>query len=68
MEPCGELLGSGKNCPGFHANGISRWSAMGHWGLTRGVERYGLTRVRYPTKPGVAKEGECGPKEASQSS
>ena len=25
------------------------------------------TRVCYPTRPGVAKEGECGPKEASQS-
>ena len=43
MEPCGELLGSGKNCPGFHANGITRCSALGHWGLTGGYEDYGLT-------------------------
>ena len=27
----------------FHANGISRCSALGPWGLTRGDEVYGLT-------------------------
>ena len=43
IEPYGGLLGSRKNCTGFHANGISRWSALGHWGLTRGDEGYGLT-------------------------
>ena len=48
-------------------------SALGHWGLTRCDEGYGLTsgvgnQSIYTTKPGVAKEGECGPKEASQSS
>ena len=32
-----------KKCTGFHANGISRWSALGHWGLTRADEGYGLT-------------------------
>ena len=43
MEPYGGLLGSGKNCTGFHANGIPRYSALGHWGLTGGDEGYGLT-------------------------
>ena len=28
---------------GFHANGMSRWSALGHWGLTRGDEGYRLS-------------------------
>ena len=37
------MLGSRQNCTGFHANGISRWSALGYWGLTRGDEGYGLT-------------------------
>ena len=37
------MLGAGQNCTGFHANGISRWSALGYWGLTRGDEGYGLT-------------------------
>ena len=37
------MLGSKQNCTGFHANGISRWSALGHWGLTRGNEGYRLT-------------------------
>ena len=36
------MLSSRQNCTGFHANGISRWSALGHWGLTRGDEGYGL--------------------------
>ena len=43
MEPCVDLLGSGQNCTGFHANGIPRCSALGHWGLTGGYEDYGLT-------------------------
>ena len=43
MEPCGGLLGSRQNCTGFHANGIPRYSALGHWVITRGVEGYGLT-------------------------
>ena len=74
MEPYEGLLGSRQNCTGFYANGIPRCSALGHWGLTQGDKSYGLTsgdwgtRVCYPTKPGVAKEGECRPKEASQSS
>ena len=37
------MLGDGKNCTGFHANVISRWSALGHWGLTKDDEGYGLT-------------------------
>ena len=37
------MEGSRQNCTEFHANGISRWSALGHWGLTRGDEGYGLT-------------------------
>ena len=32
-----------QRCTGFYANGISRWSALGHWVLTRGDEGYGLT-------------------------
>ena len=43
MEPYGGFLGSRQHCTGFHANGISRCSALGHWGLTRGYEVYGLT-------------------------
>ena len=41
-----------------------------HWGsgYLLGVMRAWGTRVHYPTKPGVAKEGECGLKEDSQSS
>ena len=42
IEPYGGLLGSRQNCTGFHTNDISRWSALGHWGLTRGDEGYGL--------------------------
>ena len=55
IEPYGELLDSRQNCTGFHANGISRWSALGHWGLTRGDEGYGLTsgdgEPEYVTQP-----------------
>ena len=57
MEPYGGLLGSRQNCTEFHANGISRWSALGHWGLTRGDEGYGLTsedgEPEYFTHPGL---------------
>ena len=42
IEPYGGLLGSRQNCTGFHTHDISRWSALGHWGLTRGDEGYGL--------------------------
>ena len=42
MEPCGGLFHSRQNCTGFHANGIPRCSALGHWGLTRDDEGYGL--------------------------
>jgi len=38
------VLGSRQNCTGCYTNGISRWSALGHWVLTRGDEGYGLTR------------------------
>ena len=46
-----------------------------HWGtgdllgvMRATIDQWGWrTRVSYPTNPGVAKEGECGPKEASQS-
>ena len=32
-----------QRCTGFYANGISRWSALRDWGITRGDEGYGLT-------------------------
>ena len=32
-----------QRCTGFYANGISRWSALRDWGITRGEEGYGLT-------------------------
>ena len=51
------MLGDGKNCTGFHANVISRWSALGHWGLTRGDEGYRLTsgdgEPEYVTHPSL---------------
>ena len=51
------LLGSGQNCTGFYANCISRWSALGHWGLTRGDEGCGLTSAdgepEYVTHPSL---------------
>ena len=57
MEPYGGLLGSGKNCTGFHANGIPRCSALGQWGLTQGDEGYGLTggvgNPEYITQPSL---------------
>ena len=57
MEPYGGLLGSRQNCTGFHANGIPRCSALGHWGLTRGDEGYGLTggdgEPEYVTHPSL---------------
>ena len=37
------MLGSRQNCTVFHANVISSWSALGHWGLTRGDKGYRLT-------------------------
>ena len=43
IDPYRGLLGSRQNYTGFHANDISRWSALGQWGLTRGDEGYGLT-------------------------
>ena len=43
MEPYGGLLGSRQKCTGFHANVISRCSALRPWGLTRADEGYGLT-------------------------
>ena len=45
--------------------GIQTYS--GWWGLWNDWWGWG-TRVRYPTNPGVVKEGECGLKKASQSS
>ena len=55
IEPYGGLLGSRENCTGFHAKGIPRCSALGHWGLTRGDEGYGLTsgngEPEYITQP-----------------
>ena len=74
MEPYGGLLGSGGNCTGFHAKGIPRLSALGHWGLTRGDEGYGLSggdgESEYITHPSLEwpKRVSCGLKEASQSS
>ena len=57
MEPYGEALRSGQNCTGFHANGISRCSTLGHWGLTQGDESYGLTcgvgKPEYVTQPSL---------------
>ena len=57
MEPCGGLLGSRQNCTGFHANGIPRCSALGHWGLTWGDEGYGLNggdeEPEYMTHPSL---------------
>ena len=42
---------------GFHANGMSRWSALGHWGLTRGDEGYRLSsgdgEKEYVTQPSL---------------
>jgi len=34
----GGVRGSSQNCTGIHVNGISRWSALGHWGLTSSDE------------------------------
>ena len=55
MEPYGGFLGSRQNCTGFHANGIPRCSALGHWGLTWGDEGYRLTggdgEPEYVTQP-----------------
>ena len=57
MEPYGGLLGSRQNCTGFHANGIPRWSALEHWGLTRGDEGHRLTggdgEPEYVTQPNL---------------
>ena len=57
MEPYGGFLGSRQNCTGFHANGIPRCSALGHWGLTRGDEGYGLNsgdgEAEYVTQPSL---------------
>ena len=57
MEPRGGLLGSRQNCTGFHANGIPRCSALGHWGLTRGDEGCRLTsgdgEPEYVTQPSL---------------
>ena len=57
MEPYGGLLGSRQNCTGFHANGIPRCSALGHWELTRGDEGYRLTggdgKPQYITHPSL---------------
>ena len=57
MEPYGGFLGSRQNCTGFHANGIPRCSALGHWGLTQGDEGYGLTsgdgEPEYVTHPSL---------------
>ena len=57
MGPFGGFLGSGKNCTGFHANGIPRCSALGQWGLTQGDEGYGLTggvgNPEYITQPSL---------------
>ena len=41
VEGC--LVLGKQNCTGFHAKGIPSCSALGHWGLTRGHEGYGLT-------------------------
>ena len=57
MEPYGGLLGSRQNCTGFHANGIPRCSALGHWVLNLGDEGYGLTswvgKPEYITQPSL---------------
>ena len=57
LEPSGRLLGSRQNYTGFHANVISKWSALGHWGLLRGDEGYGLTsgdgEPEYVTQPSL---------------
>ena len=57
METYGGLLGSRQHCTGFHANGIPRCSALGHWGLTRGDEGYRLTcgngEPKYITQPSL---------------
>ena len=42
METYGGLNVSRQHCTAFHANGIPRCSALGHWGLTRGDEGYRL--------------------------
>ena len=57
MEPYGGLLGSRQNCTGFHANDISRWSALWLWGLTGSEKVYGLTsgdgEQEYFTQPSL---------------
>ena len=57
MEPYGGWLGSRQNCTGFHANGIPRCSALGHWVLNLGDEGYGLTgwvgKPEYITQPSL---------------
>ena len=57
MEPYEGSLGSGQNCTGFHANGIPRCSALGHWVLNLGDEGYGLTcgvgKPEYVTQPSL---------------
>ena len=57
IEPYRGLLGSRQNCTRFHANGISRCSALGHWRLMRGDEGYGLTsgdgEPEYITQPSL---------------
>ena len=49
------MLGSRQKCTGFYASGISRCSALRHWGLTRADEGYGLTsgdgEPEYVTQP-----------------
>ena len=51
------MLGSRQNCTVFHANVISSWSALGHWGLTRGDKGYRLTsgdgEPEYVTHPSL---------------
>ena len=52
------------------SQGALYWGTGDLLGMMRATDRWRGwgTRVCYPTKPGVAKEGECRPKEASQSS
>ena len=52
------------------SQGALHWGTGDLLGVMRAtIDQWGWrTRVSYPTNPGVAKEGECGPKEASQSS
>ena len=51
------MLGSRQNCTAFHVNGISRWSALEHWGLTKGDKGYRLTsgegEPEYVTQPSL---------------